>query len=43
MMGYTVQVGGSQGLAHSIWIDPATGERVGVPDPRNPDAGAAGY
>lgn len=41
-MGHTVQIGGSQGLAHSIWIDALTGERVGVPDPRNPDATASG-
>jgi gamma-glutamyltranspeptidase/glutathione hydrolase len=41
-LGHTVRVGGSQGLAHSIMVDPATGELVGVPDPRNPDAGAAG-
>lgn len=42
-MGHTVSVGGSQGLAHSIFVDPLTGERVGTPDARNPDAGAAGH
>jgi gamma-glutamyltranspeptidase/glutathione hydrolase len=40
-MGHTVNVGGSQGQAHSIMVDPATGMRVGVPDPRATDAGAA--
>ena len=42
-MGHAVVARGRQGLAHSIFIDPLTGERVGVPDPRNPDAGAAGH
>jgi gamma-glutamyltranspeptidase/glutathione hydrolase len=42
-MGHTVQARGTQGLAHSIFIDPVTRERVGVPDPRNPDARAAGH
>jgi gamma-glutamyltranspeptidase/glutathione hydrolase len=42
-MGHTVQVRGRQGTAHSIMIDPETGERVGAPDPRGADAGAAGY
>ena len=42
-MGHTVQARGTQGLAHSIFIDPETRERVGVPDPRNPDARAAGH
>lgn len=41
-MGHTVRVRGRQGLAHSIFIDPATGRGIGVPDPRNPDAAAAG-
>jgi gamma-glutamyltranspeptidase / glutathione hydrolase len=31
-----------QGLAHSIGIDPLTGERLGGADKRNVDAGAAG-
>ncbi|MEK9501755.1 gamma-glutamyltransferase [Gaopeijia maritima] len=42
-MGHTLSVGGSQGLAHSILVDPLTGDRVGTPDARNPDAGAAGH
>ncbi|RMH13826.1 MAG: gamma-glutamyltransferase [Gemmatimonadetes bacterium] len=42
-MGYQVRVGGGQGLAHSIMIDPRTGDRVGMPDPRNPDAAARGH
>ncbi len=41
--GYEVSVGGQQGLAHSIMIDPRTGDRVGAADPRNPDAGARGH
>ncbi len=41
-MGHTVVSRGHQGLAHSIFIDPSTGERIGQPDPRNPDAAAAG-
>ncbi len=39
-MGHEVQVTGTQGSANSIGIDPATGERIGAPDPRSPDAGA---
>ena len=42
-MGHTVAARGRQGLAHSIWVDPATGELVGQPDPRSPDAAAAGH
>jgi len=42
-MGHEVTVGGHQGLAHCITIDPVTGERLGAADPRNPDAGARGY
>ncbi len=42
-MGHTVSMRGSQGLTHSIMIDPATGERVGAADARNPDAGASGH
>jgi gamma-glutamyltranspeptidase/glutathione hydrolase len=41
-LGHHVEVRSSQGLAHSIMIDPRTGERVGAPDGRNPDATAAG-
>jgi gamma-glutamyltranspeptidase/glutathione hydrolase len=42
-MGHQVALRGRQGLAHSILLDPVTGERVGQPDTRNPDAGAAGH
>jgi gamma-glutamyltranspeptidase/glutathione hydrolase len=42
-MGYTVRVGGRQGSSTDIMIDPRTGERLGAPDPRDADAGAAGY
>jgi len=42
-MGHTVRVGGRQGSAHSIMIDPRTGERLGAADPRDRDAGAVGY
>ncbi|MGD2067668.1 MAG: gamma-glutamyltransferase [Gemmatimonadota bacterium] len=41
-MGHDVRVRGSQGLAHSIMVDPDTGDRIGAPDRRNPDAAAAG-
>jgi gamma-glutamyltranspeptidase/glutathione hydrolase len=39
-MGHRVDVGGTQGSANSIGIDPRTGERIGAPDPRSDDAGA---
>jgi gamma-glutamyltranspeptidase/glutathione hydrolase len=42
-LGHTVSVGGRQGLAHSILIDPGTGDRLGAADSRNPDAGARGH
>ena len=42
-MGHTVQVRGRQGTAQSIMIDPDTGMRVGAPDPRGADSGAAGF
>jgi len=42
-MGHTADMGGQQGLAHSIMIDPRTGERLGAADPRNPVAGARGH
>ncbi|MGH7503047.1 MAG: gamma-glutamyltransferase [Longimicrobiales bacterium] len=42
-MGHSVRVGGRQGSAHSIMIDPRTGERIGAADPRDRDAGAVGY
>ena len=40
--GYEVSCRGGQGLAHSIMIDPDTGDRLGAADPRNVDAGAVG-
>jgi gamma-glutamyltranspeptidase/glutathione hydrolase len=42
-MGHQVRQGGSQGRTHCIMIDPTSGERVGAPDPRDRDSGAAGY
>jgi gamma-glutamyltranspeptidase/glutathione hydrolase len=42
-MGYRVVMRGRQGTAHSIWVDPRTGQRQGAADPRDTDAGAAGY
>jgi gamma-glutamyltranspeptidase/glutathione hydrolase len=42
-MGHTVLIRGTQGSAQSIMIDPATGMRIGAPDPRGEDSGAAGY
>jgi len=42
-MGHTADMSGQQGLAHSIMIDPRTGERLGAADPRNPVAGARGH
>ena len=41
-LGHTVSVGGSQGIAHSIMIDPETGDRLGAADGRNVDAEAVG-
>jgi gamma-glutamyltranspeptidase / glutathione hydrolase len=41
-MGHTVRMGGRQGTAHSLSVDPATGVRTGAPDKRDRDAGAAG-
>jgi gamma-glutamyltranspeptidase/glutathione hydrolase len=41
-LGHTVNVGGRQGTAHSIMID-AQGLRIGAPDRRDRDAGAAGH
>ena len=43
MMGYRVRMGGSQGSAMGIIIDPETGIRYGGVDPRAADGGAAGY
>jgi gamma-glutamyltranspeptidase/glutathione hydrolase len=42
-MGYRVRMRGDQGTAHSIRVDQRTGMRRGAADPRDPDAGAAGY
>jgi gamma-glutamyltranspeptidase/glutathione hydrolase len=42
-MGYRVRMRGEQGTAHSIRIDPRTGDRQGAADPRDADAGAAGH
>jgi len=42
-MGHVVSMSGSQGRTHCIMIDPETGERIGAPDPRDADGGAAGY
>jgi len=42
-MGHTAEMGGGQGLAHSIMIDPRTGERLGAADPRNSNSGARGH
>ncbi|MEO8621350.1 MAG: gamma-glutamyltransferase [bacterium] len=41
-MGYKLKLGGGQGTAHSILVA-KSGARVGAPDPRDADAGAAGY
>jgi gamma-glutamyltranspeptidase/glutathione hydrolase len=41
-MGHTVRTGGRQGTAHSVMIS-RTGKRLGAPDARDADAGAAGY
>ena len=42
-LGHRVEVGDTQGLAHSILIDGRSGDRVAGVDPRKPDAGARGY
>jgi gamma-glutamyltranspeptidase/glutathione hydrolase len=41
-MGHVVRVGGRQGTAHSLAVDPVTKVRTGAPDSRDRDAGAAG-
>jgi len=41
-MGHSVNAGGSQGEVNAIAVDPVTGVRTAVPDPRASDAGAAG-
>jgi gamma-glutamyltranspeptidase/glutathione hydrolase len=40
-MGHEVRMQGQQGSAQSIWIDPATGTPMGVPDMRDPTAKAS--
>jgi gamma-glutamyltranspeptidase / glutathione hydrolase len=42
-MGHEVRVSGRQGSVQAIMIDPHTRERIGAPDRRSSDAGAAGY
>jgi len=42
-MGHAVQVRGSQGRTNAIMIDLHTGDRLGAPDRRATDSGAAGY
>lgn len=40
--GHRIATSTTQGQAHSILVDAVTGERIGVPDPRGSEAGAAG-
>lgn len=42
-MGHAVEWRRSQGIAHCIFVDGASGALVGVPDPRDSDGTAAGY
>jgi gamma-glutamyltranspeptidase/glutathione hydrolase len=42
-MGHDVRMGGRQGSVHAIMIDPRTGRRIGAPDRRDGDAGAASH
>lgn len=43
-MGHAVEWrGGSQGIAHCVFVDGTSGALVGVPDPRDSDGTAAGY
>jgi gamma-glutamyltranspeptidase/glutathione hydrolase len=42
-MGHSVRTGGRQGTAHSVMVDPDTGRRLGAPDARDADSGAAGH
>ncbi len=42
-MGYKLRLSGTQGTAHSIFVDQKTGLRIGAADPRDADAGAVGY
>jgi gamma-glutamyltranspeptidase/glutathione hydrolase len=41
--GHAVRTRSSQGATHCILIDPETGERIGVSDPRDEDGAAVGY
>ncbi len=43
LLGHDVRFGGTQGTAHSVVVDTKTGMRIGAPDPRDKDAGAAGH
>ncbi|MBA3948790.1 MAG: gamma-glutamyltransferase [Acidobacteria bacterium] len=40
-MGHDVRVGGRQGSAHSIWVDPKTGTAYGINDTRSADSKAS--
>ena len=42
-MGHQLRIGGSQGRVMAIVIDAKSGIRWGAADPRDPDAGVAGY
>ena len=42
-MGHAISWGRGQGIAHCIFVDSASGDLVGVPDPRDTDGAAAGY
>ena len=42
-LGHRVRVGETQGRAMGIAVEPVTGKRTGVADPRDPDGAAAGY
>jgi len=42
-MGHDVRMGGRQGNVHAIMIDPRTKQRIGAPDRRDADSGAAGH
>ncbi len=42
-MGHAISWGRGQGIAHCIFVDPASGDLVGMPDPRDTDGAAAGY
>ena len=42
-LGHTVLMRGQQGQSNSIMIDARTGERLGAPDRRGADSGAAGH